>query len=139
MRIIIDTNMIFSLLLGKNAEMRDTFFDPTHIFYAPNYIIGELFEKKEKIMRCSALSEAEIYELFHRILARIEFVAENFISSEYKSQAFRLCRNIDEDDIPFIALSLQLNALFWSGDNQLKKYLKEHGFALFFEPKYESV
>lgn len=90
-------------------------------------------------MRCSALSEAEIYELFHRILARIEFVAENFISSEYKSQAFRLCRNIDEDDIPFIALSLQLNALFWSGDNQLKKYLKEHGFALFFEPKYESV
>ncbi len=135
MRIVIDTSMIFSLLLGKSAGMRDTFFDPAHSFYAPNYIIGELFEKKEKIMRYSALSEAEIYELFHRILSNIQFVSENFVSSEYKSQAFRLCQNIDEDDIPFIALSLQLNAVFWTGDKQLKEYLKEHHFALFFEPK----
>jgi predicted nucleic acid-binding protein len=37
MRIVIDTSMIFSLLLGKNVRMRDTFFDPAHIFYAPNY------------------------------------------------------------------------------------------------------
>jgi predicted nucleic acid-binding protein len=79
MRIVIDTNMIFSLLLGKNVRMRDTFFDPTHVFYAPNYIIGELFEKKEKIIKCSALSEPELYELFHRILGKIEFVAEDFI------------------------------------------------------------
>ncbi len=136
MRIVIDTSMIFSLLLGKNAGMRDNFFDPAHIFYAPNYIIGELFEKKEKIMKYSAMSEAEIYELFHRILSQIEFVAENFVSSECKSQAFRLCHNIDEDDIPFIALSLQLKAVFWTGDKQLKEYMKEHGFNLFFEPKY---
>lgn len=45
MRIVIDTNMIFSLLLGKNARMRDTFFDPAYTFFAPNYIVGELFEK----------------------------------------------------------------------------------------------
>jgi predicted nucleic acid-binding protein len=113
MRIVIDTSMIFSLLLGKNVRMRDTFFDPAHIFYAPNYtseghnlrffyIIGELFEKKEKIMRYSVLSEAEIYELFHRILGKIEFVIEGFVASEHRSQAFRLCQNIDEDDIPFI-------------------------------------
>jgi len=41
---------------------------------APNYVIGELFEKKDKIMRCSALSEPEIYDLFYRILGRIKFV-----------------------------------------------------------------
>ena len=136
MRIVIDISMIFSLLLGKNVRMRDTFFDPAHIFYAPNYIIGELFEKKEKIMRYSALSEAEIYELLHRILGKIEFVTEGFVASEHRFQAFSLCQNIDEDDIPFIALSLQLNAGFWTGDKQLKEYLKKHDFTLFFEPKY---
>ncbi len=136
MRIVIDTNMIFSLLLGKNVGMRDTFFDPANIFYAPNYIIGELFEKKEKIMRYSALSEAEIYELFHRILGKIEFVTEGFVALEHRSQAFSLCQDIDEDDIPFIALSLQLNAEFWTGDKQLKEHLKKHSFTLFFEPKY---
>ena len=114
--------------------MRDTFFDPTHVFYAPNYIIGELFEKKEKIMRCSALSETEIYELFYRILGRIKFVAEEFVTLEHRTQAFRLCAKVDEDDIPFIALSLQLDAVFWTGDERLKKHLKKHGFFLFFDP-----
>ncbi len=136
MRIVIDTNMIFSLLLGKSMRMRDTFFDPIHNFYAPNYIIGELFEKKERIIRYSALSEAEIYELFYRILGKIEFVAEDFVISEYRYQAFSLCHDIDEADTPFIALSLQLNAAFWTGDKQLKEYLKQHGFTSFFEPKF---
>lgn len=40
---------------------------------------------------------------------------------------------VDEDDIPFIALSLQLNAVFWTGDGRLKKHLKRHGFVSFFE------
>jgi len=135
MQIVIDTSMIFSLLLGKNVRMRDIFFNPANIFYAPNYIIGELFEKKEKIMKCSALSEAEIYELFHRILSKIEFVSEYFVASEHKVQAFSLCQNVDEDDIPFIALSLHLKAGLWTGDIKLKEHLKNQGFILFFEPK----
>lgn len=134
MRIVIDTNMIFSLLLGKNERMRGIFFDPSNIFYAPNYIIGEIFEKKEKIMKCSALSEPEIYELFHRILSRIEFVSEDFVAMDKKAQAFRLCKDIDEDDIPFIALSLHLQAEFWTGDRKLKEHLKTKGFISFFEP-----
>lgn len=40
MQIVIDTNMIFSLLLGKNTRLRDIFFDAAHTFFAPNYIIG---------------------------------------------------------------------------------------------------
>ena len=34
--------------------MRDMFFNPEHIFYAPNFIIGEVFEKKEKILHLDA-------------------------------------------------------------------------------------
>ncbi|MBF0226858.1 MAG: nucleotide-binding protein, PIN domain-containing protein [Desulfobacterales bacterium] len=116
--------------------MRDTFFDSDNNFFAPNYIIGELFEKKEKILRFSALSEAELYELFYRILNKIEFINEHFVSSDNKYQAFKICKDIDEDDIPFIALSLQLNALFWTGDKRLKNHLKEQGINLFFDPKY---
>jgi len=86
-------------------------------------------------MRHSALSEAEIYELFHRVLGKIEFVSESFVALEYRRQAFKLCQHIDGDDIPFIALSLQLQAMFWTGDKRLKNHLKQHGFALFFEPK----
>lgn len=139
MLIVIDTNMVFSLLLGKNTRMRDLFFDPKHTFHAPNYIIGEIFEKKEKILRYSALSEPEVYELLYRILGRIEFVNEQYVSLERKAQAFALCKDIDEDDTPFIALALELNALFWTGDRRLKESLKERGFALFFEMPQEKT
>jgi len=134
MRIVIDTSMIFSLLLGKNLRMRDIFLIRRIFSTLQTISFGELFEKKEKIMKYSALSESEMYELFHRILGRIEFVAENFVALEHRLQAFELCRNIDEDDTPFIALSLQLNAVFWTGDKQLRTYLKKHGFTLFFDP-----
>lgn len=132
MQIVIDTNMIFSLLLGKNSRLRDIFFDAAHTFFAPNYIIGELFEKKEKIMKCSAMPEAEVYELLYRILSRIKFVAEEFVASEKKLQAFNLCKDIDEDDIPFIALAIQLDAPLWTGDKRLKESLSRQGFTSFF-------
>ena len=82
MRIVIDTNMVFSLLLGKNTRMRDLFFDSQYTFHAPNYIMREIFEKKEKILRCSALSESEVYELLYRILGQIEFVNEHYVTKE---------------------------------------------------------
>ena len=84
MRIVLDTTMLFSLLLGKNLRMRDIFFDPAHQFYAPNFIVTEIFQKKEKILRCSALSEEELHELFHRLLSRITFINEDVVSHELK-------------------------------------------------------
>ena len=67
------------------------------------------------------MPEAEVYELLYRILSRIKFVAEEFVASENKLQAFNLCKDIDEDDIPFIALSIQLDAPLWTGDKRLKE------------------
>ena len=137
MLIVIDTTMIFSLLLGKNVKMRAIFFDPENLFYAPNYVIGEIFEKKEKILQHSALSEAELYELLYWIFEKIRFVAETLISQKNQQNAYELCRDIDEDDTPIIALALQLNSVIWTGDKKLKDGLKSKGFNLFFEPKYE--
>jgi predicted nucleic acid-binding protein len=137
MLIVIDTTMIFSLLLGKNEAMRDVFFDSKHRFYSPNYIVAEIFEKKEKILRCSSLSESEVYELFYQLLEEITFVSEHLVTPENKAEAFELCKNIDPDDIPFIALTLQINGYFWTGDKKLKKHLRQIGFTSFFEPKYE--
>ena len=59
-------------------------------------------------------------------------VAEEFVASAHKLHAFKLCKDIDEDDIPFIALSLQLDALFWTGDKRLKESLLRQGFTSFF-------
>jgi predicted nucleic acid-binding protein len=139
MGIVIDTTMIFSLLLGKNFKMRDTFFDSQNKFFSPNYVVVEAFEKKEKIMRYSVLSEVELYELLYRMFEKITFVNENLVSSENKQKAYQLCKDVDEDDTPIVALALQLGAPVWTGDEKLKKGLRAKGFNFFFEPSWYDI
>jgi predicted nucleic acid-binding protein len=40
---------------------------------------------------------------------------------------------VDIKDFPFVALTIELDALLWTGDNKLKNGLKAKGFNLFYE------
>ncbi len=77
MILVIDTNILFSMLLAKSLQLRETFFDERKEFYAPNFVMVEIFEKKEKLLKYSKLSETELYELMYRIFDRIKFVMVN--------------------------------------------------------------
>ena len=60
--------------------------------------------------RYSVLSEIELYELLYRMFEKITFISENLVSSENKQKAYQLCKDVDEDDTPVVALALQLGA-----------------------------
>ena len=49
-------------------------------------------------------------------------------------KAFRFCKDVDENDTAFVALTLELNALLWTKDDELKSGLRRKGFDRFFEP-----
>ena len=66
-------------------------------------------------------------------MQKIEFVNERYISKEAFYKAWQLCKDIDESDTPFVALTIELNALLWTGDKKLKEGLKKKGFNSFFE------
>lgn len=84
------------------------------------------------MLKLSPLSEVELYELLNRIFQGINFISESTISKKNRQQAYELCKDIDEDDTPVIALSLELDARVWTGDKSLKKGLKYKGFDNFF-------
>lgn len=44
-------------------------------------------------------------------------------------EARRLCRETDENDTPFVALTLHMDGRLWTVDDELKR-----GFERFFEP-----
>ncbi|HIH12377.1 TPA: hypothetical protein HA242_01515 [Candidatus Woesearchaeota archaeon] len=46
-------------------------------------------------------------------------------------KAYDLCKEIDEDDAPFIALALEINGYLLTGDDKLKRGLKIKGFDRF--------
>jgi predicted nucleic acid-binding protein len=132
MKIIVDTNIIFSSLLSKKSHISDALLSKNYNFYLPNYAFVELFKHKEKIISLSKLSEEEVIELLYRLLKNIEIINEEMLTGGSLKKAFELVKDIDEKDIIFVALTIELNGLLWSGDTKLINGLKSKGFNEFY-------
>jgi predicted nucleic acid-binding protein len=132
--IIVDTNIIFSILRVGKSKAREIIFEHEHLqFYAPNFLSVEIFKHKERILVKGKIQEDEVYELLQSLFDKIHFVNETLVSIENIMYAYRLCKDVDEKDIPFVALCLELDALLWTKDEKLKTHLQSKGFDSFFE------
>lgn len=59
-KLVVDTNIFFSLLLrGDTASRRRFLTDTTRTFHCPRFFLVELFKHKERIAQATELSEAE--------------------------------------------------------------------------------
>ena len=132
--VVIDTNLVFSALIPKESKIREILFIPTLTFYAPNYLITEIYLHKERITKNSKLDDETFYFLFSAIMERISFLPIEIISLESRQKGYDFCKDIDLKDTPFVSLAIELQAMFWTGDKKLKKGLTEKGFKSFFEP-----
>lgn len=128
MKIIIDTNILFSALLSKNNVFIDFIFSKKHKIYTCNYLFIEIFKHKEKLLKLSKLSEDELLIQLKNILSKIYFINEDVIPIEIFKGAYELCKIIDEKDTAFIALTMFLDAVLITGDKKLIAGLKEKGF-----------
>ena len=136
MKIIVDTTILFSAMLSNGSHLRQTLFQQDLEFFAPNYIFLELFRHKEKLLKLSKQSEAEIYLFLNYLLERIKFISPDLVSTQNYFLAYELCKEVDEADTPFVALSLELNVALWTGDKKLKNGLQVKGFQNFFVPAF---
>ncbi|HGJ64984.1 TPA: DNA-binding protein [bacterium] len=132
-KLIVDTNIVFSALLGKSRKIREILFSSEDIKpYSCKYSIVELFKHKDKLISNSALDEEEILNIFYYLLKRIEFYNEDFISDNSLKKAYELCNDIDEKDLLFVALTIELDGLLWTGDKELLRGLIRKGFEQIF-------
>jgi predicted nucleic acid-binding protein len=132
--VILDTNILFRALRARSERLRDVLAESGHRFVTAKYLIVELFKHKERIVANAQCSESETLLYLHEILRLIEFVDEEIIHIGSYVEAYRLCGDVDADDTPFVALTLELDGLFWSDDEVLKTGLRKKGFHRFFEP-----
>jgi predicted nucleic acid-binding protein len=67
-------------------------------------------------------------------LERIHFYDEDAISIGSWTEAWRLVRDVDENDVAYVALALETEAELWTSDRSLEAGLRRKGFARFFVP-----
>ena len=70
----------------------------------------------------------------HTLVNRLEFVTEENIPVGTWLEAHRLCHDVDENDTPYVALTLHLDGRLWTDDGELKQGLRAKGFDRFYEP-----
>ncbi len=106
-RVVVDSNFIFSELIATNYRLRKAFdSSPATEFFCPKYVMLELFKHKERIVAATGLDEVSLLGLLHTLLERIRFYDEDAISIGSWTEAWRLCRGVDENDVAYVALTL---------------------------------
>ena len=129
MKIVVDTNILFSAFLNPNGRIGEILLNSfdTFTFSAPSFLISELDNHKEKLLKLSGYTQNE-FEFLQRILfKKIDFINIEFIQTSNWSKAIELTENIDEFDAPFVALAIELNCHLWTGDKKLRTSLKAKG------------
>jgi len=132
--VIVDTNIVFSALVNKNSKIATLLLRSEHPLLMPKYGFVELFKYKEKICAVSKHSQDEVLELLYELIRHIDFFDENSISTEALQKAWTLVKDVDAKDLLFVALTIEMGGLLWTGDNQLKMGLEARGFDAFFLP-----
>ena len=132
--IVVDANIAFRLLCAGAERIRDRLRPGSgNRFFAPRYLYVELFKHKDRLLKSSQLREADLLEALQALLSRLEFVGEANIPVGTWSKAYQLCREVDENDTPYVALCLHLEARLWTVDLELKTGLAARGFDRFVE------
>jgi predicted nucleic acid-binding protein len=93
----------------------------------------EIYKHKEMLFENSKLTMSEFYLYFNGIVERINFIPIDFIGKESRQKAYNLCKDIDVKDTPFVALTIELGILLWTGDKKLKDGLRSKGFQDFYD------
>ena len=130
MKIVVDTNIIFSTLLNSNSTIGDLLFnsDKNFEFYSCNYMRFEIKKHWERLKKISKLSEEQLQVSYTQVLTKIKFVNEEIIPVETWLASDEITNGIDIDDTDFVALTKFLKATLWTGDKVLYKSLKKIGF-----------
>lgn len=129
-KIVVDTNIVFSAILNTESNIGDLLMnsDEVFTFYSAQYLRQEIENHKDKLIEISKLSEQEVEESKYQIFSKIHFLSEGQIPFKIWRRSAEYVRDVDMDDIAFVAMSEYLDVGLWSGDKKLIEGLKSKGF-----------
>jgi predicted nucleic acid-binding protein len=123
LRFILDANILISALIKDSITRRiiiDSFFD----FFTPEYTFEEIEKHLVYISRKNSLTIKENKEIIE-ILSNYINVVEIDYYIFHIDEAYNIIGNIDERDVPYIALALAIkNNGIWTDDDHFQQQNK---------------
>lgn len=129
MKVIVDTNIVFSGILNSNGKIGELLIKSKDYFefFSVDQLKNELYEHKEKIKKIGHYTESEYQQAREIGLSKIKVIRDILIPKKDIIRAEDLLKDIDIDDCVFFALALNLDAKLWTGDMELINGLQKKG------------
>jgi predicted nucleic acid-binding protein len=130
MRIVVDTNIVFSAVLNTNSKIAKIILKPNSglNLYATDTLRNELFEHKSKLKKLAGYTEDEYLNLTSLVISRIRFINAGLIPVKIFRKAELLLHEIDIDDTEFVALAEHIRGVLWTGDREMTNRLIRSGW-----------
>ena len=125
-RFIIDANILFSIFISGKEEYFELVGKVK--FLTPVYALEELQKHQETILSKTKIDLGNFNDFTLRILNRVLVVPNFLVTNQSYLQAYNWCKDIDLDDIAYVALSIEFNTCFVTRDMILYEGLKQKGF-----------
>ena len=125
MRVVVDTNIVFSAILNTNSKISKIILQPKSKLnlYSSNQLKYELAAHRAKLKKISNYSEIELQRATLLIFSKIRFINAELIPLTLFTKAEKLTLNVDIDDTEFVALTEHIRGKLWTGDKELAKGL----------------
>lgn len=104
-RVVADSNVVFAALISGKTQYLEIF--ETLEVYVPDFIFVELANYEPRIRR-KADWQGTLKAFTQELFSSITVIPNLAIESGSFMKAHSLCRDVDPEDIPFVALSLDL-------------------------------
>lgn len=88
----------------------------------------EIDKHWDKLKRVSKLTESQLQNARFELFIKINFINEELIPEKIQLGAEADVKDIDIDDVDFIALANFIKGYLWTGDKPLYNGLKEKNF-----------
>jgi predicted nucleic acid-binding protein len=130
MRIIVDSNVVVSAILNKHSRIGELLiFGRRHFeYFAPSLMKLEIREHQSRLMKISKLSEEDFEKVREELFECLTFISEEQIPYPYWHSALPIVREVDMDDIAFVALASYLDGQLWTGDKRLLGGMQQKGY-----------
>ncbi|MDO8140281.1 MAG: PIN domain-containing protein [Candidatus Brocadiales bacterium] len=122
MKIVVDSNIIFSALISGKEIYLDIF--KMNDVYMPDVVFSELNKYESHLVRKTKLNQTEFKMFVQMLFEEVAVIPKFAISVENWQNAYKICKNVDEKDTPFIALCFELGIPLWTNDKTLCEGIK---------------
>lgn len=122
---VIDANILFSACISGKDIYKNAF--SSNKFYVPDFSILEIEKYKETILSKTKLDKEKLKEFTILLFSKLIVVPNFLISEESIKKAHNLCKEVDEKDTMYLALSIELKIPFITRDKNLHGHLIKKG------------